>query len=51
MKQKLTAALPLVTEKVGSVQSAVGMEDLYCLVDVLLKTGNSSLASWVSDFR
>ena len=41
----------LAPQKVGSVQSAVGMADLYCLVLVLLNTGSSSVASWVSAFR
>ena len=36
--------LPRPTENDGSVQSAVGMAVLYCLVVVLLKIGSSSFA-------
>ena len=38
-------------QKVGSVQSAVGMADLYFLVLDLLKTGRSSVASLVRALR
>ena len=47
----LAAKLPLVAVKLGSVQSAVGIAVLYCFVEVLLKTGSSSEASWVKVFR